>query len=167
MAEKDVILKESVDYTGIYSYPAFYGFAHSWLNDEKEYGVIEEKYAEKISGNSKAIDIEWKATKKISDYFKIEISVKFEIKNLVDVEVEIDGKKKKSNQGKVKVEIKGVLIKDYNSEWDVSKGWRFMRDLYNKYLVPSRVDAMEGKVVGDVKEFKEELKAFLEVSGRR
>jgi hypothetical protein len=166
MSEKDEIIKEKLDFNGLFKFADLYEQAHTWFNEES-YGVVEDKYAEKISGNTKEIDVEWKCTKQISDYFKIDTKVKFEVKNLVDVEVEIDGKKKKMQQGKVKIEIKGNLIKDVQSNWDTSPYWRFMRDVYNKYIVPQRVDSMEDKVKSDVKEFKDEMKEYLDLTGKR
>ncbi len=167
MAEKDRIIKEKVEHFGLFDFKGFYGYAHSWLDDEEGYGVTEEKYSEKVSGNSRDITIEWKATKKLSDYFKIEIKIEFEVKDLTDVEVEIDGKKRKMNKGKVKVEITGNLVKDPESKWDTSPGTRFLRDIYNKYIVPKRIESMEERVESNVKDFKEELKAFLELTGKR
>ena len=166
MAQKDKILKEKVEHSGLFKFSDLYSFCHSWFMEES-YGVIEEKYAEKVSGNTKEIDIEWKATKWMGDYFKLEQKVVFEIKGLTDVEVEGDGKKKKMNQGKVKIEITGFLVMDPHSKWDNTPFYQFLRDTYNKYIVPQRVDAMEEKMKADVKGFKDEIKAYLELSGKR
>jgi hypothetical protein len=166
MAEKEKILKEKLDHSGVFDYKGFYNFAHLWFKNEN-YGVVEEKYSEKVSSNAKDIAIKWVATKTLSDYFKIEIEVKFDVTGLVDVEVEIDGKKKSSNKGKVVVEIKGTLIRDPESKWDESPFLRFLRDTYNKYVIPKRLEDMQFKVDGDVKTFKEELKAYLEMGGKR
>ncbi len=166
MAEKDQILKEQLDHSGIFDFSAFYRFAHTWFKD-RNYGVVEEKYGEKVSDKGREIKIEWKATKNISDYFKIEHDIKFEIKGLVDVEVEVEKKKKKMNRGSIWMEVKGILIKDPESNWDVSPFMRFLRDVYNKYIVPARVDASEDKVRDDAREFRDEMKAFLELTGKR
>jgi alpha-amylase/alpha-mannosidase (GH57 family) len=166
MSEKETILTEKLDYSGLFKFADFYKYAHSWLDDE-DYGVVEDKYAEKISGNSKDIDVEWKCTKKVSDYFKNDIKVKFEIKGLVDVEVEVDGKKKKMQQGKVKVDIKGTLIRDPESKWEGAPYLRFLRDVYNKYVVPQRVDEREESIDEDVKNLKDELKSFLDLTAKR
>jgi hypothetical protein len=166
MAEKDQIIEEKLDYSGLVKFSDLYEYTHSWFAEE-DYGVVEEKYAEKISGNSKEIDIDWKCTKQLSDYFKLELKVGWEIKGLVDVEVEVDGKKKKMQQGKIKLKFKGMLVKDPKSEWDTSPGWRFLRDVYNKYIVPQRVDAMEDKVKSDVQDVKEKVKAYLDLTAKR
>ena len=71
------------------------------------------------------------------------------------------------NKGKISAEIKGSLVKDPESKWDKSHVWRFLRDIYNKYIIPARVETQEDKVMGDVKDVKEDVKSFLELQGRR
>ncbi len=166
MAEKDLILKEKVEHSGLLDFSALYSFMHSWLKNE-QYGVNEDRYSEKVSGNKRDLRIEWKATKDVSDYFRFEQKIEFEISNLTDVEAEIDGEKKKMNKGKVEIKISGNLVKDKDSKWETSPFNRFMRDLYNKYIIPSRVRAFENELSDDVRRLKEEIKAFLELTARR
>ncbi|MBU1104071.1 MAG: hypothetical protein KJ600_05955 [Nanoarchaeota archaeon] len=166
MAEKEQIVKEKVEHNGLFDFASFYSFAHQWFK-EGGFGVTEEKYAEKTSGSSRDIDIEWKAMKDVSDYFKFEFKIKFEVKGLSDVEVEIDGEKKAMNKGKVSVDITGVLILDKDGKWETSPFSRFMRDVYNKYVVPARVAGMREEVSGNAQSFKEEIKAFLDMVGKR
>ena len=97
MAEKDLVLKEKVEHSGLFAFPGLYSYVHSWLKDEN-YGINEDKYSEKVSGNKRDLLIEWKASKRLSDYFKIEIAVKYEISEMTEVEAEIDGEKKKMNK---------------------------------------------------------------------
>lgn len=166
MAEKERLTKEKVERSGLMDFKAFYSFAHSWLREEN-YDVEEEKYSETVNGNTRDIVIEWKATKTLSDYFKHEIKIKYDVKELSDVEVEIDGKKKKMNKGKILIEITGNLIRDPESKWDITPWYRLLRDFYNKYIVPGRIDSHRGKLTNDVVTLKEEMKAFLELSGKR
>lgn len=166
MAEKDLVVKEKVEGNGIFDFPAFYSFAHGWLRYE-EYIVIEDEYSEKYSGNTRDVVFKWTALKQLSDYFKVEIKLKFEVRELTDVEVEIDGKKKKTNKGKVTVEMKGTLVKDPESHWEGTPWYKFLRETYDKYIIPKRVDDMKDKVAGDIRSYKEELKSALDLSGRR
>jgi hypothetical protein len=167
MVAKDQILKEKLDHSGIFNFSELYSYMHAWLKDNL-YGVNEEKYGEKISGNARDINFEWKATRELSEYFKIEHTIRVDVIGLSDVEVEIDGKKKRMNKGKIAMEIKGVLIKDFKNTWDETKPfYRFLRETYDKYIIPGRVKAMEDKVEIDVRAFKDEVKAFLELSGKR
>lgn len=71
------------------------------------------------------------------------------------------------NKGKINIEIKGTLIKDPQSKWEISPYYRFWRDVYNKYIIPGRIDNTSEQISGDVVGLKEELKSYLELSGKR
>ncbi len=167
MAEKDVITKEVVKYSGYSDFKNLYSYAHDWLKEER-YSVTEDQYVEKVKGNSKEVEIVWKASKKVTEYFKSELDIKFRIIGMEDVEVEIDGKKKKMNKFvEIKIEIKGTLIHDYSNQWNETATIKFFKSLYNKYIIPERTEKMQENVEKDVQNYKEELKAFLELSGRK
>jgi len=166
MAEKDLILKEKLVFNGIFDFPGSYRFAHTWFKDEG-YGVNEGRYSEKVSGNARAIRVEWMVKKRLSDYFMIEDEITFEISDLTDVEAEIDGKKKKLNKGRVEMSIKAVLVSDWESKWEKTPVYRFWREVYNKYIIPGRVQELKDKVEEDAQTFKEEMKAYLEIVGKR
>lgn len=163
MAEKDLLIKEKVESTGLFDFGGFYSYAYGWFKYE-EYVVIEEEYTEKVSGNEREMIIKWKARKKLSDYFTIDIAIKYEIRNMVDVEVEIDGKKKKMNKGRITAEIKGTLIKDSQSGWETSNWYKFLREIYDKYVIPGRIENMEEKVFKEVWDFKDALRSYLQLS---
>jgi hypothetical protein len=166
MAERDVITKEKIEFTGLVNFKGYYGFAHNWLKDEL-YGVDEMRYVEKVSGSERSIDIDWKAVKPLTDYFKIELTIRWEVRNLTDVEVEIDGKKEKMNKGKVSIEIKTALVRDPESKMDRSGALKIMRDIYSKYIIPGRIEDMRIKTQQETIRFKEELKSYLDISARR
>lgn len=166
MADKEQIIKEKVEHAGLMDFAGLYSYAHNWFKEEG-YSVDETKYSEKSDGTKRGIDIEWKITKTLSDYFKFDNKLKFEVTDLTDVEVEIDGKKKKMNQGKVTMEITGNLIKDPDSKWQTTPFNRFIRDVYNKYVIPGRTHDMRGLLTSDIQKFKETMKAYLELLGRR
>ncbi|MEK6928785.1 MAG: hypothetical protein AABW65_02430 [Nanoarchaeota archaeon] len=167
MAIKEQIIKEKLENLGIFDFQGLYKFAHYWLKDEEGYGVTEEKYSEKVSGNAREISVKWKATKEVTDYFKIELSLEFEAKEMAEVEVEIDGEKKRMNKGKISIEIKGNLIKDHKNRWENGNFYIALRDIYDKYIIPGRIDELGKKVTSDVTSLKEEAKAFLELSAKR
>jgi len=164
MAEKDLILSEKVEHTGLIDFKGMYSYAHNWLKNN-QYGVDEIEYKEKIDGNKKNISIKWEATKIVSDYFKIKHEIRFNIQNMTDVEIEIDGKKKQINKGFLEMPIKGILITDAQGKWEISPLYRFWRDIYNKYIIPSRIDRMKDKVFDELRDFKESIKAFLDHTG--
>lgn len=167
MVEKDTILKEKVWYVGICNIKDIYNYAYEWLKDE-DYFIIEDKYKETAKGDSKDMEIMWKCNKKITDYFRINIEIFWKILGMIDVEVEIDGKKKKMNKvAELTATIKGVLEKDYTSDWGATGFHKFLKEAYNKYIIPSRTEEMEVKTAEIVQDLAEEIKAMLEFTGKR
>ena len=112
MAEKDTIFSGKVQREGIFHFKDFYSFTYQWFVDER-YKIIEKKYSEEITGDSKKVEIEWEAKKKISDYFRFLIEVRWIIVSMKDVEVQREGQKVKMNKGKPELKIKAILVKDY------------------------------------------------------
>jgi hypothetical protein len=126
------------------------------------------QYTEKVKGSSKDIEVGWKATKQVTDYFKIELDLKWRVIGLEDVEVEIDGKKKKMNKwAELAIDIKGTLVKDYKNEWNKTPTTKFFKELYTKFVIPARTDNMKERVEAVVQDFKEEMKALFELTGKK
>jgi len=166
MAEKDTVFKGKFKQKGIFDFKDFYAFAYDWLNGEG-YNVTENVYSEEITGDSKKIEIEWVAKKKISDYFRFVIKINWMIIGLKNVEVEREGKKLKMNSGQVEVKISGVLEKDYENKWEDHPFWKFLRGVYDRYIIRSRIEQYEDKLEGEVDEFIAQCKAYLVLEGKK
>jgi len=167
MAEKDTLFSSKIKYGGIFNFADFYNFCYDWLTQETGLDVAETKYAEKLSGDSKNIDVEWKGFKKLTDYFKFEVAVKFKIVALTPVEIVKDGKKIKTNKGGVEVSIKGILVRDYAGKFETTAFKKFLRSIYEKWVITSRIEQFEGKIIGDCDEFLSQSKAYLDIEGKR
>ena len=167
MAEKDTIFSSKVKYSGILDFPDFYKFCYDWLTEEVGLDISEDKYAEKISGDAKNIDIVWSCQRKITDYFRFDAKVTFQVLGLTKLEIVQDGKKIKTNKGSVEVKIKGVLVRDYQGKFEVNASRKFMRGVYEKWVIPSRIEEFESKIIGDCDEFLSQGKAFLDIEGKR
>lgn len=167
MVEKDTVIKEKIKFAGYAKFDDVYNFAYGWWKNEN-FNVVEEQYTEKVKGNAKELDVVWTATKKITDYFKAEVNMKWKILGMEDVEVEVDGKKKKTNKfAELSIEIKGIVVKDYDNKWNATATTKFFKEVYNKYVIPGRNEEMKDKVENFVRDFKQEVKALLELTGKR
>jgi len=167
MVEKEVIFGSKIKNTGPVNFKEFYRFCYDWLTDESNLIVIEEKYVEKISGDIKAMDIVWTGFRKITDYFKFEIKVTWRITNMREIEIVKDGKKVKMNDGAVEIKVKGTLIRDYESKFEQSAFKKFLRGVYEKWVIPSRIEQYEDKLIEDADEFLDQAKAYLDLEGQK
>jgi len=165
--EKEKIFSSNISSKGIFSFQDSYKFCYDWLTEETGVDVLESKYAETLKGNVKDIDIEWEGTKKVTDYFKFEIKVVFKIIDLAEVEVEQGGAKIKTNKGKIKITVAGTLIRDYDGKFEKDAFRKFLRSIYEKWVIKSRIDQFEDKLFEDCDEFLSQTKAYLTLEGKR
>jgi hypothetical protein len=167
MAEKDTKFSSKVKYNGIVDFPAFYKFCYDWLDQEVNLDLSEEKYSEKIEGDAKNIDVAWVGQRRLTDYFRFDVKVEFRILGLTKLEIVQDGRKIKTNKGSVEVKMKGILVRDYQGKFDVNASRKFMRSIYEKWVIPARIEEYENKIIGDCDEFLSQAKAFLDIEGKR
>lgn len=165
--ELDSLFKSKVRHVGIFDFKETYRILYEWLLDEG-YDVNEKGYKEVMQpGNAKEIEIEWEAWRKVSDYFRFYIWVKFHPIGMTSVEVDIDGVKQKMNKGDFTIEVKCVLQKDYENRWENRPFMKFLRTLYDRYLIRERIESYEGKLISEMQEFLDQAKAFLSLTARR
>lgn len=167
MPEKDTIFSSNIKYVGIFSFKDFYQFCYEWLTEETGLDVAEEKYEEKVKGNQKEISVNWTGERKVTDYFKFEIKVGMKVSGMEDVEVVREGVKLKMNNGSIKVDVKGILVRDYEAKFEGTASKKFMRSIYEKWVIPSRVHQMEDKIAGDSDAFLSQTKAYLDLEGKK
>ncbi len=167
MPEKDVIFSSKIKNVGVFLFKDFYKFCYDWLTDETTLLISETKYAEKLKGNTKDIDIEWEGERKVTDYFKFHVKITFRILGLTEVEATQQGKKIKTNQGSVEVKVKGTLIRDYEGKFETTAFKKFLRSIYEKWVIPSRIEQFEEKLINDCDEFLNQAKAYLDLEGKK
>lgn len=167
MAEKDTVFSSAMKYDGIFSFKDFYKFCYEWLTEEIGLDVVETTYSEKLTGDTKDIEIKWGGTKKFTDYFKFEMKVDFVIRRLKEVEISKGDLKIRSNNGSVKVKVNGILIRDYDGKFERSGFQKFLRGIYEKWVITSRIEQFEGSIIGSCDEFLNQAKAYLDLEGRK
>ena len=166
MAEKDTLFKGKIKQAGVADFKDFYSFAYDWLSNEG-YTVNEKVYSEKVAGDAKDIDVSWEAKKKVSDYFAFVIKIDWKILGLKSIEVQRESKKIKTNSGVFELKFSAVLVKDYESRWEDKPIWKFLRGVYDKYIIRSRIDQYEDKLMGELDELMAQCKAYLSIEGKR
>lgn len=167
MSEEETVFSSKIKYNGIFSFKDFYKFCHDWLTEETGLDIVETKYDEKLSGDSKEIEVEWAGEKEINDYFKFKSKIGMKIKGLTKVEINQGGVKVSTNSGSIEVSIKGVLIKDYDGKFETSAFKKFLRAIYEKWVIPSTIDSFGEKIISGCDEFLSQGKAYLDLEGRK
>lgn len=167
MATKDKIFSSKVKFKGFFNFADLYKFCYDWLSEEEGFGVAETKYVEKLSGNSKDIDVEWVGTKNVNDYFQFEFKAKFKIIGLEKSEIIQDNKKIKTNNGSVEISMDGLLVKDYQGKFETNAWNKFTRAVYERWVISSGITAMEEKLSSICDGFLSQAKAYLDLEGKK
>lgn len=163
MAEEEVVCSTSVKYDGIFNFNELYKFCHKWLRDSG-YVIFEEKSYEetKKPGKEKKSRIDWKCTKKITDYFRYELEVDFH-PDVEKIEAKRGRKKLNTDKGKVDIGVKGKLIYDYEGVWEGNVLLKFLRGVYDYFVIRKRVGKYKNKLKKECKEFERQIKSFLAI----
>jgi len=165
MAEKDKIAEKKVKHDGIFNFKETYGFLHTLLTD-LGYAVEEKGYGEKTKPEGKEIDVHWVAKRKISDYFRFILKIDWLV-HMTPVEVVRDGVKIKANKGDIEIKIIGFLERDYEHKWEATAFLRFLRGVYDRYIIKTTIEGYAEDLISDVNEMTNQLKAFLVLEAKR
>jgi hypothetical protein len=164
---EDKIFSSKIKFNGIFPFADFYKFCYDWLSEEPGLTVKENKYSEKLSSDSKNIDIEWTCEKEVNEYFKFKVKVEFRIIGLKQVEVVQNNTKVKTNNGSVEVKVGGILVKDYKGKFETSGAKLFLRAIYEKWVISSGVSALQDKLIEVCDDFLSQAKAYLDLEGKK
>ncbi len=162
MPQKKLIYKEKFTQVGYWNYTEVYTMLYNWIKD-RGYNITEKQYKEKLSGSSKEVIILWEAKKKVTDYFLYKLELDWHILGMKDAEVEIDGKKTKMNKGELEIVFKGTIVKDYEKRWEDRPFYKFLRGVYENYVIRTTIDEYEEDLEDDAKELISDIKAFLRI----
>ena len=129
------------------------------------YDINEKSYKENIGpGGAKEIEIQWIAMRKISDYFRFRIRMVARFTQMVTVEIQREGVNVKRDKADMEIKFWCWLERDYENKWEQNPVTKFLRGVYDKYIVRSRIDFYEGKLVGEVNDFIDQMKSYLALS---
>jgi hypothetical protein len=166
MPEKEKIFSSKVKYGEIFNFAEYYKFCHDWLEDEG-FWLVEDKYVEKLKGDAKEIDVAWTCKKKVTDYFLFEVKVSFKVINMKKIEINYGGNKINTNKGTVETSVGGTLVRDYEGKMETSGFIKFLRGIYEKWVIPSRVEEFEDKLVDICNDFLGQAKSYLDIEGKK
>ena len=166
MAQKSSVFEQTLMHKGYFNFSDLYNFCFQWLQDEGYTNLAEESYQEKLSDIGKEIKIKWIAKKKVTDYFRNIIELKWQIIGLVDAEIERGNKKEKTNKGDLRMDFSADLEKDYENRWADKPIWKFFRGVYDKYIIRTTIDEYEDRLTAKAVSFVSDIKAFLQLEGK-
>jgi hypothetical protein len=162
MPEKDYIAKGlKVRQVSVFDMGELYKLMFRWFS-QHNYDFQEKQFMQKqMTSGAKHLEIGWESAKKISDYIKFHIDVRFLVIGLDSIEVEVGNLKKKTNKGDCEMRFDGWLELDYESKWEGNPVTKFFRELYNKFIIRSRIEDYEAEIHEELYDLMNEVKSYL------
>ena len=82
----------------------------------------------------------WRAERKENDYVQVQYDVYIHTYDAHDVEVVMkDGSKKEFTKGKVWIQLRVLILFDFEKRWDTKVFYKHLKEFYNKYVIRKRL----------------------------
>ena len=161
MAEvQTVVPKETLIFEGIFSVKEVHDVVMDWIF-AKGYVPIESKAQQVVKKESRFFEYTFIPFKKLSDYAKSCAKIVVSASDCKDIVVDVAGRKRKMQDGKVVITVEGILETDYESKWEKS-GWLYaFRVIFEKYIISPFISDFEKHTIGDVEHLISQLRAYL------
>ena len=156
MSEVDYVIPElKIGKEGVFDLKEVYNLVNTFLL-QRGHDVTEKEHAYDEKGSLK---IKWEAERKVDDYTKFCIEVTITGSGVKDVEL----KKKKALSGKFSIKLESYLKKDYEDTWEQRPIQKFLRGLYDKFIIGSKFDKYAKELKEETYALYNEVKSYLGV----
>jgi len=163
MPEEITLVSTKIKDKGIFNMEDLYAFIKDWLvlhNMGDEGSMFKEQtYVERVKGDSRQIEIKWKAERFNGDYFSNVIEITFLIVGLKDIEIEVEGRKIPTQKLELELRIVSKLIKNRQDKFKSD----FIRNIYENTIIKDRIDFYAGEFYGESSALVNDVKKFLEL----
>jgi hypothetical protein len=126
---------QTLKYKGIFDYPGLLKLVWTWGN-RQGFEMHEVKSKHKVPDARGAEQehtlLGWR---KVNAYLKLWFKFSTRAEYLKDVDVVVDGQKKRLTQGKIRMRFSGHLEMDYNNRFGTSPFMEALRAFYHKFII--------------------------------
>ncbi len=114
--EEIIVPSRSISYEGIFSVAEVLDIIKRFL-DDTGYTRVERVHEHKVFADGASIEIKGYHERRLNDQDLFEFDTFLFFSQIKDVEVAVNGEKKKLNTGKASINFKGILFTDQDSAW--------------------------------------------------
>ena len=69
--------------------------------------------------------------------------------------------------GLLEIKFKALLVKDYENRWENHPAWKFLRGIYDRYIIRTRIEDYQERLLEEVNEAIAQAKALLAIETKR
>jgi hypothetical protein len=152
-----------IHYKGVFDLQGLYRMMRKWFSD-KEFDFYETLHKAKAP----ELELLWKGERKVSGYIKHFVKLEFHFWGLHDIEVVIDGEKKKMNEARFTIKFEGEVETDYEGSWEEerSKLRKKLKHFYTNFVIKKELMLNHYDFLAEeIRELQNKTKAFLGMEG--
>jgi hypothetical protein len=147
-----------VKYSGTFDLNGMLRMMHGFLLN-KNFDFYETLHKAKVP----ELELEWLAEKKVTEYEKWYLELKFHFYDLRQVEVDVQGEKHKMTEGRFTILFSGGTERDYQDSWDVSSSSTKARlkKFYDMITKKEWILKHASQLIKETTELRDKTTAFL------
>ena len=159
---KIIVDHETIEYSGPFNATDLFRAIDYFLY-ERGFDKKQDKDFEQNTPEGKFV--EWQITpwKRISDYARHMIKIRVLGYNIVKSDVFHDGKKTKTDSGKVIVVIDAFIENDYLSLWEGNPVLHFLRTIYDYFVFKAYTERFEQRLIHDTNQLHDHIEKFFNI----
>ena len=149
-AEMMQITKErSYSFEGYFDAKEMYQVMKGYLEDHKHYDVSEKDLDEQQHNGKRKIIAKFEAEQMFNDYYKIVLKYSITLTGK-ELEVELDGVKRRLTEGKAELHINGFIKPDFMNKREKGPLSEFFGKLYDKFFGRNEFNDCIFRAIGDI-----------------
>lgn len=157
MAEIDYVIPAlKVSQEAIFEFDELYKMLKKWFSDHN-YDFFEREYLDTREEGSVSNSIKWEAERKVDEYTKFHIEVRLKCDNVKQV----IKKDRKAVKGILVIKFECFLEKDYEDNWEKNFMLKFMRAVYDNFLLRGKFDKYAEDLREETYDIFNQTKSFL------
>jgi len=147
-------------YEGLSNAAELFSLIQEWFY-EKGWDWHEKTNQEITTPEGKQLHLILEPYKNVSDYYRLMVKITLNISNLKEVEVELDSKTVKSQQGVIRMIIDGYVLSDRKRQWDRRPFYWFLALVLEKYFYRDHFKQFEAWLRDDIDDLYDQIKSYL------
>lgn len=156
-----VVNNKQIVYKGIFKADELFSLVNRSLED-RGYSKNEKRSEEMVTPSGRKMYLELRPFKIVTNYITLMIKIKFNFENVTEAVKEIDGQKRRFDQGDAVISFDSWSITDYESRWGMQPLTYFLKGVVNKYLYKFPLEKGSiSTLVGDTAYIYGQLKKLL------
>ena len=163
MGDTRSIKKGGLSYTGIFDIKEILSTVIDF-SAAKGYEYTEKSCEELITENGKQVTVKLFPSKIASDYTKTVIKIIVFAKNVKEVVVEHDGRKRNMSQGYVKLAMEVFLVTDWEGSMNNRPFYFFVREFMDRFIYRNYTDKAKAIALADFQHLTHDFRKYFNMS---